>query len=119
MAGKVQFPDEATTEGEFARQEDAFRDWVSVDGSTPYAALGRSGVELFPSAIEEEHAEFARFIYENINNGVYRAGFAAKQAVYERACREVFAALDKIDGRLATRRYLFGAKPVEADWRMF
>ena len=225
-----QFPEEMSGEGEFERQEDAFRAWVSADGSTPYpvetgryhlyvslacpwahrtviarrlkglesaigltvvdpvrdergwafregdgfsrdpvngfeflseaylasrpgyrgrytvpvlwdkstqrivnnseddicrmfdgalASLGVSETILFPKEIEAEHVRAAAEIYEHINNGVYRAGFATKQAAYERACREVFAALDRCDARLRERRYLFGARPVEADWRLF
>lgn len=230
MTAPGQFPDETTSSGEFARQKDAFRAWVSDDGSTPFTAesgryhlyvslacpwahrslialrlknlehaigvtvvdpvrdergwafrdgpghsqdpvngfqflseaytatmpgyrgrftvpvlwdkrsrrivnnseddlcrmfdgvfakLGRNDVILFPPAIEEEHVRLAREIYENINNGVYRAGFATKQSAYERACRRLFETLDRFEQRLATRRFLFGARPVEADWRMF
>jgi putative glutathione S-transferase len=85
----------------------------------PFAALGRPGPSLFPPEIEAEHARLAADIYANINNGVYRAGFATRQAAYERACRDVFAALDRCETRLTSRRFLFGAKPVEADWRLF
>lgn len=240
MDASGQFPDEMSDDGEFERQEDAFRAWVSVDGSTPYAveagryhlyvslacpwahrtvivrrlkgleaaigmtvvdpvrdergwafrdggsagfgedavngfkflseaylaskpgyrgrytvpvlwdkqtrrivnnseddicrmfdgalaALGRgearagaaASTSLFPVEIEEEHARVAKDIYEHINNGVYRAGFATKQAAYERACRAVFAALERCEARLTTRRFLFGAYPIEADWRLF
>ena len=224
----AQFPDEQSEDGEFARQEDAFRDWVSADGSTAYpvesgryhlyvslacpwasrtvivrhlagleesigltvldpvrdgrgwafregpgftndpingfhflreayaasdphfdgrvtvpvlwdkatrrivnnseddicrmfndAFGGRQRADLFPADLEPAHAELARFIYENVNNGVYRAGFADKQAAYERAFRTLFAALDELESRLATRRWLFGARIVEADWRLF
>ena len=230
MATKSQFPDETSDEGEFARQEDAFRDWVSDDGSTPYAVepgryhlyvslacpwahrsliarnlkglqsaigvtvvdpvrdergwafrdgpghtrdpvngftflseayhatqpdyrgrvtvpvlwdtrtrrivnnseddlcrmfdgvfakLGQTRAELFPAAIDAEHARLAQEIYEKINNGVYRAGFATQQRAYERACRSLFDALDAQEKRLSSRRFLFGDHPVEADWRMF
>ncbi len=232
MATNGQFPDEMSDEGEFARQDDAFRDWVSNDGSTPYAAesgryhlyvslacpwahrsliarnlkglasaigvtvvdpvrddrgwafregpghtrdalngfkflseayhatepnyrgrvtvpvlwdtrtrrivnnseddlcrmfdgvfakVGRADADtvLFPPEIETEHARLAQQIYERVNNGVYRAGFATKQSAYERACRGVFTALDTHDERLASQRFLFGGRPVEADWRMF
>jgi glutathionyl-hydroquinone reductase len=230
MASKAQFPEEQAESGEFKRQEDAFREWVSNDGSTPYAATagryhlyislacpwasrtlivrnlkglqeaigvtvvdpvrdergwafrngpghsvdpvngfeflseayyamdptfkgrvtvpvlwdrqtrrivnnseddicrmfndafnahGNRDVDLFPREIESEHSELAQFIYENVNNGVYRAGFATSQRAYEKAFRALFAALDQLDERLATRRYLFGREPVEADWRLF
>lgn len=74
---------------------------------------------LFPPEIEPEHAQVAADIYRHINNGVYRAGFATQQAAYERACRDLFAALDRYEERLTAQRFLFGAKPVEADWRLF
>lgn len=77
------------------------------------------GVELFPQELKKEQEELAQFIYERINNGVYRAGFATKQAAYERACRRLFEALDQIEQRLAGSRYLFGRRIVEADWRLF
>ena len=85
----------------------------------PFAALGCPSPTLFPPAVEAEHAAWAKDIYEHINNGVYRAGFATKQAAYARACRAVFAALDRCEARLALRRFLFGPAPVEADWRLF
>jgi len=84
-----------------------------------FAALGNGSPTLFPAGIEAEHARVAADIYQYINNGVYRAGFATKQAAYERACRGVFAALDRYEQRLAKQRFLFGARPVEADWRLF
>jgi putative glutathione S-transferase len=229
----AQFPDEQSEDGDFQRQEDAFRDWVSADGSTPFPAVagryhlyvslacpwasrtvivrhlrrleeaigltvldpirdergwafrdgpgyshdpvegftflreaylatdphfdgrvtvpvlwdkvarrivnnseddicrmfcsafaglsapGEALPDLFPAAIETEHRELAGFIYERVNNGVYRAGFATSQAAYERACRTLFSALDELDARLATPRFLFGASAVEADWRLF
>jgi putative glutathione S-transferase len=230
MSAKPQFPTEQSEEGEFERQEDAFRDWVSADGSTPYPAvpgryhlyvclacpwasrtliarnllglqdaigvtiadpirdergwafrdgpgyshdpingfaflseaytasepgfhgrvtvpvlwdkqtrrivnnseddicrmfndafraLGNSQTDLFPRDVELEHAALSAFIYDLVNNGVYKAGFASRQEVYEKACRALFKALDELEERLASRRYLFGKRIVEADWRLF
>ena len=230
MSATAQFPDEQSAEGEFERQEDSFREWVSADGSTPYpavsgryhlyvslacpwasrtvivrklkgletaigmtvvdpirdergwafrngpgcsidpvngfkflaeaytatdpgykgrvtvpvlwdketnkivnnseddiccmfngafAAISSGQVDLFPKGIEEEHAQLSQSIYENVNNGVYKAGFATTQEAYERACRSLFSALDDLDARLAHQRYLFGNRIVEADWRLF
>jgi putative glutathione S-transferase len=226
----AQFPHEQSATGEFARQEDAFRDWISADGSTQYAAvagryhlylslacpwasrtlivrnlrglenvigltvvdpvrdergwafrdgagystdpvngfdflseaysasdpdfdgrvtvpvlwdkqthrivnnseddicrmfndafdsLGNSSVDLFPADIADEHAKLSAFIYDNVNNGVYKAGFATRQRAYEVSCRKVFAALDELETRLSARRFLFGSRIVEADWRLF
>jgi putative glutathione S-transferase len=230
MSTSAQFPDEQTEEGEFERQEDVFREWITADGSTPFApeagryhlyislacpwacralivrnlkglqevigvtvvdpirdergwafregpgysrdpvngftflreaytasdpqfhgrvtvpvlwdkhtrrivnnseddicrmfngifpAFDRRDVDLFPPEIEAEHAPLAAFIYENVNNGVYQSGFADTQRAYEKACRALFAALDELDARLASRRFLFGSRIVEADWRLF
>jgi glutathionyl-hydroquinone reductase len=230
MSVKAQFSQEQSDTGEFVRQEDAFRDWISNDGSTPYpavadryhlyvslacpwasrtvivrklkglervvgmsvvdpirdergwafregaghsadpingfsflseayqrtnpgfegrvtvpvlwdketnrivnnseddicrmfndafSALADNKVNLFPADLESEHDQLSQFIYDRINNGVYKAGFATHQPVYEKACRELFAALDEIEKRLGKQRYLFGKRIVEADWRLF
>ncbi len=76
-------------------------------------------VDLFPKAIESEQSMLSQWIYEKVNKGVYRAGFTTSQTVYERACAEVFAALDSLEARLSHSRYLFGPRIVEADWRLF
>jgi putative glutathione S-transferase len=81
--------------------------------------LGDASVELFPANLAREQEELSQFIYEKVNNGVYRAGFATTQKSYEKAARALFEALDQLEARLATRRYLFGARPVESDWRLF
>jgi putative glutathione S-transferase len=230
MSIAPQFPEEQSADGGFERQEDAFRDWVSTDGSTPYAvepdryhlyvclacpwasrtlivrnlkeldrvigvtmvdpirdergwafrdgpgystdpingfsflseaytasqpdfkgrvtvpvlwdkrthrivnnseddicrmfndtfaSLGSGKVDLFPKDIEAEQAKLSAFIYDKVNNGVYKAGFATSQKSYEEACRELFAALDELESRLGERRYLFGNRIVETDWRLF
>jgi putative glutathione S-transferase len=226
----AQFSEETSTDGAFERQEDAFRDWISADGSTPYpAAAGRyhlyvslacpwasrtviarklkgleevigltvldpirdergwafregpgyttdpingfaflseaylatdpgfkgrmtvpvlwdketrrvvnnseddicrmlndgfgklAGAEpdLFPADIAKEQEKLSAFVYQGVNNGVYEAGFATSQAVYEKACRRLFDALDTLEARLAAQRYLFGTRIVETDWRLF
>jgi putative glutathione S-transferase len=76
-------------------------------------------VDLFPKEIEAEQNKLSDFIYENVNNGVYRAGFASRQRPYEISCRKVFEALDQLEERLARSRYLFGQQVVESDWRLF
>src|SRR5690606_27563727 len=58
-------------------------------------------------------------VYANVNNGVYKAGFATTQEAYEEAVIALFDALDRLDERLATRRYLTGSRITEADWRLF
>jgi glutathionyl-hydroquinone reductase len=76
-------------------------------------------VDLFPKEIEAEHTKLADFLYENVNNGVYKAGFAMRQRPYEISCRKLFEALDQLEARLAKGRYLFDNRIVEADWRLF
>ena len=74
---------------------------------------------LFPKEIEAEHTKLNDSLYENINNGVYRAGFATRQRPYEVSCKKLFDALDEIEDRLSRSRYLFAQRIVEADWRLF
>ncbi len=227
----AQFPSEQSESGEFERQEDAFREWISADGSTPYPAVAgryhlyvsfacpwasrtiiarklkgleeaigmtvvdpvrdergwafRDGpghspdpinnfkflseayattdpnfdgrvtvpvlwdkvtkkivnnceddicimfndafnavaknkfLDLFPKEIADDHAKLSDFLYNNVNNGVYKAGFATRQRPYEISCRKLFEALDHLEERLGKNRYLFGKSFVEADWRLF
>lgn len=74
---------------------------------------------LFPAAIATEQEKLSALIYERVNNGVYRAGFATRQPAYERAVRSLFETLDELETRLAARRFLFGPQAVETDWRLF
>ena len=76
-------------------------------------------VDFFPKGIADEHAKLANFIYDNVNNGVYKAGFATRQRPYEISCRKQFEALDELEARLSKSRYLFDKRIVEADWRLF
>ena len=76
-------------------------------------------VDFFPREIENEHAKLSDFLHDNVNNGVYKAGFATRQRPYEIACRKLFEALDELEERLTKSRYLFGNRIVEADWRLF
>src|SRR5437867_3839987 len=76
-------------------------------------------LDFFPKEIEAEHAKLSSFLHNNVNNGVYKAGFATRQRPYEIACRRIFEALDQLEERLSKNRYLFGNRIVEADWRLF
>lgn len=75
--------------------------------------------DFYPEPLRPEIDAINAFVYERVNNGVYRAGFATEQAVYEQAVGELFAALDQLEERLARRRYLVGDRITEADWRLF
>ncbi|MEH6585173.1 MAG: glutathione S-transferase family protein [Halioglobus sp.] len=76
-------------------------------------------VDYYPAQLRAEIDLLNDWIYPTINNGVYRAGFATTQQAYETAYRDLFAALDDIELRLSTRRYLTGEQITEADWRLF
>jgi putative glutathione S-transferase len=230
MTGKAQFPMEQTVSGEFRRQGDAFRDWVTADGRSAYPAVagryhlyvswacpwahrtiivrklkqlesvigmtvvdpirdargwafrdgpghstdpingfrflseaydatdpdyrGRvtvpvlwdtltkrivsnsdddlmrmfnqefnrhtdSRVDLYPERLRQDIDEWNALLYDQVNDGVYRAGFATSQAAYEKAARRLFETLDRLEQRLAGRRYLFGSDFTETDWRLF
>jgi glutathionyl-hydroquinone reductase len=86
---------------------------------TVFAPLAKHPVDLHPPDFAAEIDALNARVYDHVNNGVYKAGFSASQRFYERAVLELFAMLDELDGRLANRRFLFGAKPLECDWRLF
>jgi len=81
--------------------------------------LTESRIDLYPARLQRDIDELNEFIYENVNDGVYRAGFSTSQRVYEQSARRLFDALDQLEARLKTRRYLFGETFVETDWRLF
>ncbi len=76
-------------------------------------------VDYYPDALRNVIDEWNDYIYPNINNGVYRCGFATTQEAYEEAYESLFEALDKVDAHLAHNRYLAGSSITEADWRLF
>ncbi len=80
---------------------------------------GRADVDFYPEALRDEIDAINKTVYDNINNGVYRTGFAKTQEAYERAYDNLFAALDEIEQRLSQQRYLTGYSITEADWRLF
>jgi putative glutathione S-transferase len=82
-------------------------------------AWSAEGPDLYPEDLRTAIDEVNERVYNSVNNGVYRAGFATSQDAYEEAFDEVFATLDWLDDRLATRRYLLGEELTEADWRLF
>ena len=78
-----------------------------------------SRIDLYPRDLRDEIDTLNTYLYENVNDGVYRAGFATAQHAYDRAARRLFGALDVLETRLAHQRYLFGSRIVETDWRLF
>ena len=77
-------------------------------------------LDLWPEELRAELTELNAWIYDDVNNGVYKSGFATTQEAYEAAVLPLFAALDRLEEHLTSRRYLGGAaQPTLADWRLF
>lgn len=87
--------------------------------NSAFNALTGNERDFYPQSLRSEIDEVNEFVYHNINNGVYRAGFATTQEAYTEAFDNLFAALDKIEQRLTANRYLVGDTLTEADWRLF
>ena len=84
-----------------------------------FTAVGADPTDYYPKALRSEIDRINEAAYVNVNNGVYRCGFARSQAAYEEAYDALFATLDDIEARLGRRRYLVGNQITEADWRLF
>ncbi len=87
--------------------------------NSEFAAVGADPTDYYPEALRGEIDRINETIYANVNNGVYRCGFARSQTAYEEAYDALFAALDDIEARLGRQRYLVGHQITEADWRLF
>jgi putative glutathione S-transferase len=87
--------------------------------ATAFTVIGDDGLDLYPAGARDEIDRIIDAIYDPINNGVYRAGFAASQSAYDEAVRAVFRALDHWDEVLADQRYLSGDRLTLADVRLF
>jgi putative glutathione S-transferase len=93
---------------------------ITLDLSTQWRAFHRDGApDLYPEHLRDEMDAVMATVYRDVNNGVYRAGFASEQRAYERAYGRLFARLDWLSERLTDRRYLMGDIITEADVRLF
>ncbi len=93
---------------------------ITLDFATDWSAHHREGApDLYPEAWREEIDEVNALVYRDVNNAVYRAGFAQRQRTYERVFEALFARLDWLTERLAAQRYLVGDHLTEADIRLF
>ncbi|MBO0680244.1 glutathione S-transferase C-terminal domain-containing protein [Mycolicibacterium sp. S2-37] len=93
---------------------------ITLDFSTEWTAHHRDGApHLYPEKHRDEIDEVAQRIYTEVNNGVYRCGFAGSQDAYDRAYDRLFTALDWLEERLTTQRFLVGDTITEADVRLF
>ena len=87
--------------------------------NSAFDAVGANGPDFYPESLRADIEAINAPIYETVNNGVYRAGFARTQAAYEEAVQALFATLDMLEERLSGQRYLAGERMTEADWRLF
>ncbi len=92
---------------------------ITIDLETQFGAWATPGRDPYPAALRPQIDELNERVYTDVNNGVYRCGFATSQAAYDAAVARLFAALDDLDQRLATRRYLIGDAITEADVRLW
>jgi glutathionyl-hydroquinone reductase len=93
---------------------------ITLGLEAEWTAFHRDGApDLYPDGQRDEIEEVADLVYRDVNNGVYRCGFAASQEAYETAYRDLFARLDWLEERLSTRRFLVGDTITEADVRLW
>ncbi len=108
----VDVPSGAVVTNDFAQ--------ITLDLSTQWTAHHRPGApDLYPEPLRDEIDEIAQEVFRDVNNGVYRCGFAGSQEAYDRAYARLWAALDRLEERLTRRRYLVGESITEADVRLF
>ena len=87
--------------------------------NSAFVEVAGNGEDFYPHALRDEIERINAAVYENVNNGVYRTGFATTQAAYDEAFEALFGELDRLDALLGERRYLAGDRITEADWRLF
>lgn len=87
--------------------------------NSAFDELGAAEGDYYPEKFREEIETLNTRIYDTVNNGVYKAGFATSQEAYEEAVIPLFETMDWLEQRLATQRYLIGNQITEADWRLF
>jgi glutathionyl-hydroquinone reductase len=84
-----------------------------------FRGIGADPMDYYPQGLRSEIDRINELVYGNVNNGVYRCGFARSQAAYDAAYDGLFATLDQIEALLGRQRYLVGHQITEADWRLF
>lgn len=87
--------------------------------NSAFDGVGAKAGDYYPQALRAEIDDLNERIYEPVNNGVYKCGFATTQEAYEEALTPLFGTLDWLDDRLSKQRYLTGTQITEADWRLF
>jgi putative glutathione S-transferase len=87
--------------------------------NSAFDGLTGSTEDFYPADLRGEIDALNAVVYDTVNNGVYKSGFATTQKAYDENVLRLFETLDMLDERLETRRYLLGDRPTEADWRLF
>jgi putative glutathione S-transferase len=87
--------------------------------NSEFGAIAGDDTDYYPAPLREEIDRVNDLVYTRVNNGVYRCGFARSQDAYDTAYENLFAALDELEARLSSRRFLVGDRITEADWRLF
>ena len=87
--------------------------------NSAFDGIGATPGDYYPEPLRDSIDAWNAELYENVNNGVYQAGFATRQAAYDEAVMALFETLDRLEGHLGRHRFLLGAQPTEADWRLF
>ena len=87
--------------------------------NSAFDAFGDASLDFYPAELRKEIDSVNAVVYETVNNGVYRSGFATSQDAYDEAFDALFATLDDLEARLGRQRYLVGDRLTEADWRLF
>lgn len=94
-------------------------DIIRMFNSAFNAFAAHPGLDFYPDGLQGAIDAINELVYDRVNNGVYKAGFATTQEAYEQAATALFETLDELDARLGTQRYLAGDQITEADWRLF
>ncbi len=87
--------------------------------NSAFDEVGAKPGDFYPEDLREEIEKINARVYSDVNNGVYKAGFATTQSAYESAVLTLFETLDWLEDRLSSQPYLLGDQPTEADWRLF
>jgi len=87
--------------------------------NSAFSAFSDNTYDFYPVVLRDDIEATNARVYADINNGVYRAGFATTQLAYDTAYERLFRTLDELEQRLGEQRYLLGARITEADWRLF
>lgn len=87
--------------------------------NSAFDAVGATGPDFYPAELRDDIDWVNDYVYDRVNNGVYKTGFATTQKAYDEALRTLFDALETLESRLSRQRYLVGDRITEADWRLF